>query len=421
MMQSKSKLALAVLSALALPGLALAQDAAGKDKSKLKAVLSTVEWELYGKLYPEFVSVSHSGATAGGVSAATLAGSSTVAATKGVNPTNFNALATSNSRVGIRGHKTLGSGLTAMAQLEYKIAHETSGVNLSARNSFLGLEGGFGTVKLGVMDTVYKEIGDTLSFLGVSSGNFVSNSSILSKTGFAKKDVSLSSASSFHLRRANSLQYQSPRFGGAQLHLQYSPDEVKTATTNADLWSTGVSYKNKGLYLALAHEIHNDFFGGSKNTALSNIGTAGAHSRDTGTRATAGYKFGNTRVELNLATIKLSESGGAAGKFESYKKNSYSLGLQQKFGKLTAQASYANSAAGSCTLVGGAACTTNGLEGKQLNLGVSYALPEADLFILYSRLNNGSSAKFDTRENDTTALEPGTDVNQLAVGVNFSF
>jgi hypothetical protein len=159
------------------------------------------------------------------------------------------------------------------------------------------------------MDTVLN--GDTLSFLGVSSGNFVSNSSILSKTGFAKKDVSLSSASSFHLRRANSLQYQSPRFGGAQLHLQYSPDEVKTATTNADLWSTGVSYKNKGLYLALAHEIHNDFFGGSKNTALSNIGTAGAHS---GHRDAGDGRLSSEIPGLSSTSPPSScESGGAAG------------------------------------------------------------------------------------------------------------
>lgn len=426
-MQRKSKLALAVLSALALPGLALAQDAAGKDKSKLKGVLSTVELELYGKLYPEFVTVSHSGASAPTDTLSTLAGAST-----GVNPTNFNGLATSNSRVGIRGQKTLGSGLTASAQLEYKISIDSSGTNLSTRNSFVGLDGGFGTVKLGVMDTVYKDIGDKLSFLGVSSGNFVSNSSVLSKLGFAKAGKGISSTGgSFHLRQPNSIRYDSPKFGGAQLHLQYAPDEAKSANTNAELWSTGVSYKTKSLYLALAHEIHNDLYGASKNlsnalsnTAGSNIPTvAGVHSKDHATRGTVGYNFGQgTKVEVNLASLKWSESGPiAAGKFTDYKKTSYSLNVQQKFGKLTAQASYANSSDGSCTLAGGRACSTTGLKANQLNLGVSYALPEAELFALYSRLNNGASSKFDNRENDRTVLESGTDVNQFAVGVSFSF
>ena len=66
-------------------------------------------------------------------------------------------------------------------------------------------------MRLGSMDTVYKNLGDTLSFLGVSSGNFISTSNILSKPG-----IGSSSASSFHLRRANSIVYESPEFGGFQ-------------------------------------------------------------------------------------------------------------------------------------------------------------------------------------------------------------
>ena len=44
-----------------------------------------------------------------------------------------------------------------------------------------------GRIKIGNFDTVYKEIGDSLSFLGVSSGNFVSNSNVLSKQGFGNE------------------------------------------------------------------------------------------------------------------------------------------------------------------------------------------------------------------------------------------
>lgn len=423
MVQNKSKLALAVLSVLAVPGLMFSQSATAADKD-MKAVVSGVELQMYGKLYPELVNVRHSGATAGGVSESTLGGSSTVAATAGVNPKNFTALATTNSAVGIRAEKTLGSGLTGRAQIEYGVNFENKDVNIGARNSFVEIEGGFGAVKVGLFDTVFKDNTDTLSFLGVSSGNIVSNSTLTTKAGFAKKDKKISSSNSFNLRQPNSIGYESPTFGGAKFLIQYAlAEDAETPTLNPNLWSTALTYQNKGgLELALAHEIHNDFFGGSKNTSQGNDATVGAHSRDTATRATAGYKFGNTKVQLNLINYKLSESGPlAAGKFESYKKNAYTLNVQQKFGKLTAQASYANSAAGSCSLVGGVACTTQGLEANQLNLGVMYDLPELSLFALYSRINNGASAKFDTRENDSVALEPGTDLNQLAVGVMFRF
>ena len=36
-----------------------------------------------------------------------------------------------------------------------------------------------------------------------------------------------SSAGSFHLRRANSVNYHSPEFGGFNIQVAYSPDEVR--------------------------------------------------------------------------------------------------------------------------------------------------------------------------------------------------
>ena len=53
-----------MLSLLAMPGYALAEgEEAGPDKSKLKAILSSVEWEFYGHLYPELVSIRQTGAS----------------------------------------------------------------------------------------------------------------------------------------------------------------------------------------------------------------------------------------------------------------------------------------------------------------------------------------------------------------------
>lgn len=51
-----------------------------------------------------------------------------------------------------------------------------------------------------------------------------------------------------------------------QFLAQYSPDEGKTDDLNVTVTSLGVKWEAGPLYVALAHEIHKDFFGGSLNT-----------------------------------------------------------------------------------------------------------------------------------------------------------
>ena len=109
--------------------------------------------------------------------------------------------------------------MEAFFQIESTIPLDAGGGTFATRDSFVGLSGGFGSVKLGNMDTVYKNVGDKLSFLGVSSGNFVSNSNLLSKLGFGT-----SSSGSFHLRRNNSVVYEAPSLGGLGFAIGYSPD-----------------------------------------------------------------------------------------------------------------------------------------------------------------------------------------------------
>jgi predicted porin len=114
----------------------------------------------------------------------------------------------------------------------------------------------------------------------VSSGNFVSNSNVLSKQGFGNN-----AAGSFHLRRANSVRYESATCQGLQGLLQYSPDDVRSGGRNAYLWSLGVVYDSGPLYGALAYELHNDTFGGSRNvpSALSNTSDRSSVRPSTGT------------------------------------------------------------------------------------------------------------------------------------------
>ncbi|MDB5990305.1 MAG: porin [Herbaspirillum sp.] len=375
---------------------------------------------VYGKMYPDMTHINVSGASPVGTTVSTLSASA-----KGTNNTSLTTMDAPNSRLGFRGAEDLGGGLEAIFQLEMGFSlnngAQSSANALFSRNSFLGLAGNFGTVKLGNMDTVYKELGDHMSFLGITSGNFMSIANVLSKPGFGTN-----SASSFHLRRTNSVIYESPSFSGLKGLFDWSPNGT-AGDASSGVISTGVKYESGPVYLALAYETHKDMFGASLNipTAIANttggIANAGASSKDTALRATAQYRFPDDyRAEINLAQLKYDESGGAVGKFANYKHNTWSISAEKLIGAITLVASYAKSAAGTCSLVGGVACTTSGLNASMYNLGTSYSLSKrTSLFAVYSYMGNDSSAVQSNWLNGK--LADGQNTSTLGIGISHSF
>lgn len=408
-MFQKKTLAAAVTGALGLvaAGTSIAQTTVGNV-------------QIYGRLYPEFTVAKSSGATSAGPSSSTLGRAAT-----GLNLKSRNSIDASNSRIGFRGTEKLGAGLTAIWQIENQVALDSGASNpLAARTSFVGLRGGFGTVRLGNMDTVYKNIGDPLGILSVSSGNFVPMSNVIS----SRVPFGTSGAGSFHLRRANSVFYDSPSLGGFQFYAQYGPDEIRTGNLNADLWSVGAVYKRGALEASLAHEIHNDLFAGSNGApAVANVttGAGSVHSKDTSTRLMVLYNFATkAKVQFNVSTVEYTESGGAAGKFQDYDNDRWSLTWEQQWsGPWRTTVAYGNSSEGSCSLVGGAACSTKGLGGNMLTLGADYSFSRrTKLFVLYAKLNNNSAAQLRNLENVASAqVAPGTDITQYALGIRHDF
>src|SRR5438309_6448353 len=343
--------------------------------------------QFYGKLYPEFIRATSSGATETGASVSTLASSPT-----GTTAGSRLAVDSQNSYLGFRGERKFGNtGLKGIWQIEQSVELDTGTGVFSNRNSFLGLAGGFGTVKLGNMDTIYKEYGQVEEIFGLTSGNFISPSNVLSQT-----DVGNSSTASSNLRAPNSIQYQTPEFQGFQAGLQYSPDETKSDvgnTLNKELWSMGVKWESGPLYLSAQYERHKDFFGGSNNvsSSLSNIGAADAHSKDTGMRFSAAYKFGNHRVAGDIARLKYEESGqiAAPSKFVSYEHTNWAISFESSWGGPWRTAiEYVSGGEGTCKVTIGD-CSTTGLKGTLIGGGVAYDLDKQSfLYVLGAQLKH---------------------------------
>src|SRR5205809_1221979 len=386
--------------------------------------------QFYGKLYPEVIYAKSSSATQPGESVSTLAATGGVLGGTPPILTAGSRLAvdSQNSYLGFRGERKFGNtGLKGIWQIEQSIELDTGTGVFSNRNSFLGLAGGFGTVKLGNMDTIYKEYGQVEEIFGLTSGNFISPSNVLSQIG-----VGNSSTASFHLRAPNSIQYQTPEFQGFQAGLQYSPDETKSDvgnTLNKELWSMGVKWESGPLYLSAQYERHKDFFGASNNIAVTSLknndaaGLAnGAHSKDTGMRFSAAYKFGNHRVAGDIARLKYEESGqvAAGNKFVSYEHTNWAVSFESSWGGPWRTAiEYVRGGEGTCKVTIGD-CSTTGLKGALIGGGVAYDLDKQTfLYVIAAQLKHDPSAIYSNWKGSKPAR--GADITQIALGMAYRF
>lgn len=397
----KNAIALAV-GALCIAPAAQAQVVFGNDS------IGTVQF--YGKLYPQFTY-----GTSGGATGASETVSPMAIAPTGETGGSRKSVDSSNSYLGFRGERNLGStGLKGIWQIEQAIEIDTgnSDATFSNRNSFLGLAGGFGTVKLGHMDTIYKEFGAQVGMFGITSGNWVSPSEVLSKNAATE-------GGSFHLRQANSVQYLSPELSGFQLGIQYSPDEARdfSKDRNKELWSFGIKYEAGPLYASVQHEMHKDFFGGTKGGPLK----SGANSRDHATRASVTYKLGNHTLAADIAQIEYTESGGI---LDSYKHIAWDVGIESKWGGPWRTAlEYVQAQAGSCSFSVGS-CNTDGLKGQLVAVGLAYDLDKNTfLYALAGRLINGKSASFNNwaANGGDVPLGTGADITQVSLGMAYKF
>ncbi len=209
------------------------------------------------------------------------------------------------SRIGFKGSEDLGNGLTAVWTIEYGVKisgggngpdltddNEFSpGDTLSARNAFVGLAGGFGTVAIGRHDTPLKMSTGSLDYFG---DTVVDNNEFYTE---ALVD-----------RRADgTIAYISPSFGGLTVAAALVPGEKTSVAPGdteangiADAYSIAAMYSNGGLYVS-----------GAIENADGNIDAIGADGADLSqVRVGAGYDFGMFKVAGVYETVGVDNPAG---------------------------------------------------------------------------------------------------------------
>ena len=141
------------------------------------------------------------------------------------------------SRIGFKGHEHLGSNLNAIWQVEQNTSIAGGDKEWASRESFIGLEGGFGKIRAGKLNSTVKDSSDNVDQWESSNG-------ALNMSVFTRVD-----------KRAVSVRYDSPVFSGFSASVQYTPrdnanpsDKYTHNDATRDTYYAGLNYENSGFF-----------------------------------------------------------------------------------------------------------------------------------------------------------------------------
>ncbi len=213
-------------------------------------------------------------------------------------PPTSTRLSSNSSRFGLRGTEALGGGLNAIWQIESSVSGDAGGGTIAGRDTFLGLQGSWGTVRFGNFLAPYDDVHPVFGDSGTYLTSIAAQAAIWANNGGYTKGTG-----SFDDRLGNSLRYDSPNIAGFTGSVQVAlfDDAGPGGSTSATVWSTAGQYKNGPFTGILAFEYNNDVRCYNGNAGGTNATCAGGtYTRwppTTGrSRPAAAWDFGIVRV-----------------------------------------------------------------------------------------------------------------------------
>jgi len=202
------------------------------------------------------------------------------------------------SRLGFKGEEDLGGGLKGLYMFEMTIDVDNGGFG-AARDTFAGLGGNWGSLRIGQYNTSYKMVSVPTEIFGDTIADFTGN-------GFSGET-----------RQANNIGYTSPTFGGFKLGLEYATSSTGTDLASQETGDTtpesqrnpmnaSVTWANKAFYVAAGYYDYDLLAANGLETAmkLSAMGTFG------------GFKIVGTYEDQSLkGTGTVSDIANLAGMF----------------------------------------------------------------------------------------------------------
>lgn len=168
------------------------------------------------------------------------------------------------SRIGFKGTEDLGGGLKANFQLENGFGADDGslgqGGRLFGRQSWVGLSGGFGAVRLGRQSSPIFIAADAFDPFdaGITSGKAGQSTSTNGMLGIFRTAF----------RTDNTLTYLSPNLNGFSSSVAYTFGETAGSNTSNRQVGLSASYENGPAYVGVAFHNANDALGNASKQAL---------------------------------------------------------------------------------------------------------------------------------------------------------
>jgi predicted porin len=321
----------------------------------------------------------------------------------GVNPT-VNRVSSNSSRLGVRGSEYLGRGQVAIFQIESSINGDTNAGNLGGRETYVGLQGDWGTLKLGRFLTPYDDILPIFGNAPTLTTSILSTAAIWAQGPLSKVE------GGFDARLGNSIRYETPPLGGFTGELQYSTRDSSgnadsanngdhlSELRHANVVSIGSFYSKGPIDLGVAYERnHNVRFANTTDDALS---------------IAAAYDFGTIAGAVGLRVGAVYERLTYDTPTGDLKRDFWGISATVPAGGGSIYAFWGRAGNGKGGAVDGTAIggLTKGADSasEQWELSYSYSLSlRTLLYAGYVKLNNRANASYTFNINDYSTAQGG--------------
>ncbi|WP_416191954.1 trimeric porin PorB [Neisseria sp. CCUG12390] len=244
------------------------------------------------------------------------------------------------SRIGFKGHEHLSDNLNAIWQLEQEASVAGTDKGWGTRESFIGLEGSFGKIRAGKLDSSVKNTSDALDPWEYSNPAL--------GLGMFKRVE----------ERAVSVRYDTPVFGGFSANVQYTPRDNEStvrgvgqtngrddAAGDTSTYYAGLNYENAGFFGQYAYGHKHSAYVANGESKSGQVHRAVVGYDANNLIAALGYQYTNgwDSEQSYLAKLVNDDSYNAATDTSAgLKQHEAAATVGYRFGNVTPRVSYAH-------------------------------------------------------------------------------
>jgi len=252
---------------------------------------------------------------------------------------NYYRVDSNSSRVGVRGDENLGGGLHAFFQLEERFDNTNGGNPVTTGgDNWVGLQGPWGTTKLGYYLTPYDDIGGITGSVPTLITGILGTSALWSNTGYIGNSID---TGAFDDRAGNALEYTTPNMKGFVGNFMVAGrdtggtdgGDINQQRRHASVYSASLLYTNGPFTAGGAYEQHNKLRTGLVATAACPTCETGL--KDEGVTAAVAYQWGPVKLSAIYEQLRYDVNlvgAGGVGTGGQLKDNHWGVSMTANWG-----------------------------------------------------------------------------------------